>query len=127
MEFTPYSALQTHANRICQNAIELYEGDVPLLEQAQATRLGKLEVNGSDYEGDDVTSRAAELGATHMVKVAQQRQLVQSGGMMVGTGGPGFGTGMYVPTTREEVWQAYVLYRAEPERMPEQLRCGLPH
>ena len=125
MDFTPHSALQLESSRICQSAIEVYEGDVALLQQAQATNLGKLEVSGSNYDPQDVADRAAELGATHLIRVAQQRQLVQSGGMVIGTGGPGFSTGMMVPTTTEETYATYVLYRADLDKMPPQLRC--PH
>src|SRR5258708_5696406 len=118
MDFTPHSALQAQVPRACQLAVELFEGDMPTLQAAEAETLGKLEVAGSDFDQQDVAQRAAEYGATHMVRTARQRQIVQSGGMIVGTGGPGFSTGMYVPQTREETYATYVLYRAAPDRMP---------
>jgi hypothetical protein len=123
MEFTPHSALQAQEVRVCRAAVELFEGDMTLLQQAGGVQIGKLDVTGSDYDPEDVTTRAAEHGATHMVRIAQQRQIVQSGAMMVGTGGYGWGTGMMVPTTREETYATYALYRADLEKMPEQLRC----
>lgn len=126
MEFTPHSAMQAQTARVCQLAVELFEGDVPTLQAAEAETLGKLDVAGSDFDQEDVAQRAAEHGATHMVRIAQHRQLVQSGGMIVGTGGPGFSTGMMIPTTREETYATYTLYRASPDRMPAPLRCAAP-
>lgn len=126
MEFTPHSALQAESPRVCQEAVELFEGDAPTLTAAGAEKLGKLDVAGADFDPHDVAERAAEYGATHVVRVAQQKQLVQSGGMVVGTGGPGFATGMVIPTMHEETYATYVLYRVAPERMPAQLRCGAP-
>lgn len=125
MEFTPHSAMQVEQGRICQFAVEVFEGDVPILQEAEAQQLGKLEV-GTGADREDVGSRAAEYGATHVFRVAQQRQMVQSGGMMVGTGGPGFSTGVMIPQTHEETWTTYVLYRAAPDRIPPQLRCPPP-
>ena len=124
MEFTPHSALQAETPRACAMAVEVFEGDVAALEAAHAERLGKLEVSGSEVDAQDVAERAAEHGATHVTKVAQQKQLVQSGGMMVGTGGPGFSSGMMIPNTREETWQIWTLYRVPDQAaMPEGLRC----
>ena len=125
MEFTPHSAMQAEAPRICQYAVEVFEGDVPILQEAEAVQLGKLEA-GTTADAEDITTRAAEYGATHIFRVARQRQVVQSGGMVIGTGGPGFGTGMYVPSSHEETWTTYVLYRAPADRIPPQLRCPPP-
>jgi hypothetical protein len=124
MEFTPHSAIQAQTPRACAFAVEVFEGDVAALQAAHAERLGKLEVSGSDVEPQDVLERAAEHGATQVTKVAQQRQLVQSGGMMIGTGGPGFSSGMMIPTTREETWTVWTLYRVpDQNEIPEGLRC----
>ncbi len=127
MEFRPHSAMQAETPRVCQLAVELFEGDLPALQAAEAETLGKLEVAGSDFDLEDVAQRAAEHGATHMIRIAHQRQIVQSGGMIIGTGAPGFSSGMMVPTTREETQATYVLYRAAPDRMPAQVRCAPPH
>ena len=127
MEFTPHSAMQAQSPRICGFAVEVFEGDVATLQQAGAEQLGKLEVSGTDPDPDDVAERAAAHGATHMLRVAKQRQIVSSGGMVIGTGGPGFSTGMFVPQTHEETYATYVLYRAPPDAMPAQLRCQPPH
>lgn len=124
VEFTPFSALQAPSPRACQAVLEVYEGDVPILEQAEAMKVGRIEVsNANEDDHEAIAERAAEYGATHMIKVAQQRQLVQSGGMMFGTGGPGFRTGMMVPTMREETYTTYALYRVDLQRVPEALRC----
>jgi hypothetical protein len=127
MEFTPHSAMQAQSARVCQLAVEVFEGDLGTLQEAGAEQLGKLDVSGSDFDPEDVAERAAEHGATHMIRIARQRQLVSSGGMIIGTGGPGFSTGMYVPSTQEQTYSTYALYRAAPDRMPEQLRCAPPH
>jgi hypothetical protein len=127
MEFTPHSAMQAQTTRICHVAVELFEGDMPTLQAAEAETLGKLDVSGSDFDPEDVATRAAEHGATHMVRIAQHKQLVQSGGMINGTGGPGFSSGKMVPTTREETYATYQLYRAAPDRVPPQVRCQPPH
>ncbi len=127
MEFTPHSAMQAQAPRVCQLAVEVFEGDVPVLQEAGAEQLGKLEVAGSEPDQEDIAERAAEHGATHMFRVARQRQLVQSGGMVIGTGGPGMSTGVFVPSTHEETYATYVLYRAPADRIPEALRCAPPH
>jgi len=124
MEFTPHSALQVHTPRACALAVEVFEGDIAMLQGAHAEQVGRLEVSGSEVEPVDVAEGAAEHGATHMTKSAEQRQLVQSGGMMIGTGGPGFSTGMMVPTTRQETWTVWTLYRVpDQSQLPEGLRC----
>lgn len=124
MEFTPHSAVEAPAPQLCAMAVEVFEGDIATLTAARAEPVGQLHVSGSEADPVDVGERAAEYGATQLFKVAEQRQQVQSGGVMIGTGGPGFSTGMMVPTTHEESYATWRLYRvADQAALPVGLRC----